>query len=85
MIMLVDEESLPSRERGLKHCRRAEALQGNKVAPFAGAWIETCPGPQACLQGLSLPSRERGLKRGLPLYLRNPFPSLPSRERGLKQ
>ena len=32
--------SLPSRERGLKSLLRPRGIRGNRVAPFAGAWIE---------------------------------------------
>ena len=32
--------SLPSRERGLKCALRPRGIRGNRVAPFAGAWIE---------------------------------------------
>ena len=32
--------SLPSRERGLKCCKRKKVCRNDHVAPFAGAWIE---------------------------------------------
>ena len=32
--------SLPSRERGLKCPKATKAVKTEKVAPFAGAWIE---------------------------------------------
>ena len=34
--------SLPSRERGLKLCRRVKKVHSYPVAPFMGAWIEIC-------------------------------------------
>ena len=34
------EESLPSRERGLKYCNSGGVKSLSDVAPFAGAWIE---------------------------------------------
>ena len=33
-------ESLPTRERGLKWLKRELAMELQKVAPYAGAWIE---------------------------------------------
>ena len=36
------EESLPSRERGLKYCNSGGVKSLSDVAPFAGAWIEIC-------------------------------------------
>ena len=36
-----------------------------KVAPYAGAWIETEFFSYLCNANLSLPTRERGLKRFL--------------------
>ena len=59
--------------------------QGQEVAPFMGAWIETC-----CkiayffLRFLSLPSWERGLKHELSHAMMISYGSLPSWERGLK-
>ena len=34
------DESLPSRERGLKFQGWQPAIPGDSVAPFTGAWIE---------------------------------------------
>ena len=34
--------SLPMRERGLKQSRIKDEMEKLKVAPHAGAWIETC-------------------------------------------
>ena len=57
------EESLPSRERGLKYPVTVLDIFETDVAPFAGAWIEICN--RQILKTKterSLPSRERGLK-----------------------
>jgi len=55
-----------------------------KVAPYAGAWIETLPLTQYPNPGPSLPTRERGLKPEANKTAKELFPSLPTRERGLK-
>ena len=55
--------SRPSRARGLKHLYGLGDVRTLEVAPFAGAWIETCPAPTAPRTTLSRPSRARGLKR----------------------
>ena len=73
------------RERGLKHIRKSKLLTSMRVAPRAGAWIETLTrlGKIAWLAGRS--PRERGLKLYIMilhwLFLQE---SLPARERGLK-
>ena len=41
MLMFWSLPSLPSRERGLKHCSIHFILLAGLVAPFTGAWIET--------------------------------------------
>ncbi len=59
----VPSPSLPSRERGLKSCRKPTLSGCHGVAPFAGAWIEIAVDiPNITVTTLSLPSRERGLK-----------------------
>ena len=56
-------KSLPSRERGLKHIPTTKIGRNTRVAPLAGAWIETMRGHESALfPAASLPSRERGLK-----------------------
>ena len=52
---------LPTRERGLKH-RAALIHHLLRVAPHAGAWIETIVLSYIDPFGQSLPTRERGLK-----------------------
>ncbi len=56
------------------------------VAPFTGAWIETCTAPATPnrAQG-SHPSRVRGLKHCRKVRLLHKSKSHPSRVRGLKQ
>ena len=56
--------SLPLRERGLKLLIQSHLAVSAKVAPPAGAWIETS-GEALDFQGgkKSLPLRERGLKQ----------------------
>ena len=62
-----------------------EGRNGKTVAPFAGAWVETCHAPTVGRSARSLPSRERGLKLGQTDTFWALLGSLPSRERGLKQ
>jgi len=57
------QESLPTRERGLKDERIKNNAGISKVAPYAGAWIESSESTiliRAWRE--SLPTRERGLK-----------------------
>ena len=58
----LQEESLPSRERGLKQFSGSMILKKVSVAPLAGAWIETKKNKRENMHSVSLPSRERGLK-----------------------
>ena len=78
-------ESLPTRERGLKPEIPGDHDERLKVAPYAGAWIETS-GRSRVLFGRSvapyagawIETRRPALKDGLKIK------SLPTRERGLK-
>ena len=54
--------SPPSRGRGSKHPGAWCDARPRRVAPFAGAWIETGPAEQAGLGVVSPPSRGRGSK-----------------------
>ena len=54
--------SRPSRARGLKHAERPPARPACRVAPLAGAWIETLAGLSLAPLLTSRPSRARGLK-----------------------
>ncbi len=77
-------QSLPMRERGLKHALPGEGFGVLGVAPHAGAWIETYLALLMIVAVMSLPMRERGLKR-LAKDMGMELPaSLPMRERGLK-
>ena len=58
----VVDESLPSRERGLKLDRTPLLVSRKQVAPFTGAWIEIWRNRRYAACVPSLPSRERGLK-----------------------
>ena len=72
------------RERGLKLYLLQGFKEVNKVAPRAGAWIETVWKEDGADNNTSLPVRERGLKQ---YALDNGYAiirSLPVRERGLK-
>ena len=55
-----------------------------RVAPHAGAWIETRHRPSPLPQPPSLPMRERGLKPAKDGHRERSKVSLPMRERGLK-
>ena len=55
-------ESLPVRERGLKHTEAGGIHGLTEVAPRAGAWIEALMGYPSGAVRVSLPVRERGLK-----------------------
>ena len=44
--MIITGRSLPSRERGLKLAVAILAAVIGRVAPFTGAWIETCLGSE---------------------------------------
>ena len=55
-------ESLPTRERGLKLLGCVLRIQTRRVAPHAGAWIETFSSTHDNHDYVSLPTRERGLK-----------------------
>jgi len=54
--------SRPARARGLKLVRGARNLDGDIVAPRAGAWIETTSSNSSCCSSVSRPARARGLK-----------------------
>ena len=76
--------SHPSRVRGLKQKKLNLKSLKIRVAPLAGAWIETCKIKGRVEKLESHPSRVRGLKHpgqsaGMP-----PLRSHPSRVRGLK-
>ena len=77
--------SLPTRERGLKPQIHNRDIYGIRVAPYAGAWIETEPSGESYLPDQSLPTRERGLKHATKILFVLLLRSLPTRERGLKR
>ena len=57
-------KSRPSRARGLKHGGVCDLVDVHVVAPFTGAWIETCRRRRWRSRRRSRPSRARGLKLG---------------------
>ena len=77
-------KSLPVRERGLKQNHGYTVVADLKVAPRAGAWIETVCRCEDPIPLLSLPVRERGLKQEAQQMAQQVTGSLPVRERGLK-
>ncbi len=70
--------SLPTRERGLKQFIERHSSNFTHVAPYAGAWIETCVKPFTIRIVASLPTRERGLKQDDCIDSNRFFKSLPS-------
>ena len=54
--------SRPTRARGLKQTFEEAKDMANKVAPHAGAWIETSGRPSRQPGSWSRPTRARGLK-----------------------
>ena len=55
-------ESLPSRERGLKYSEQIDDETGSGSLPSRERGLKLCKSSPFSLQILSLPSRERGLK-----------------------
>ena len=51
------DQSLPSRERGLKYADSIYNIEKNIVAPLAGAWIEMMISSPVLISASSLPSR----------------------------
>ena len=76
-------QSPPMRGRGLKLAKIAEALDA-KVAPHAGAWIETISKVLALVVTWSPPMRGRGLKHNAHANKKMQRSSPPMRGRGLK-
>ena len=72
------------RERGLKLPYWLNDTATTRVAPHAGAWVETCLSHNYRIVDESLPMRERGLKLLNQIFLVIQVLSLPMRERGLK-
>ena len=78
-------ESHPTRVRGLKQAEEGTKERGARVAPHAGAWIETGLGwCKGWLGHESHPTRVRGLKQLLWAGFSHFFWSHPTRVRGLK-
>ena len=73
--------SLPMRERELKPALEQRWHKNRKVAPHAGARIETCQSKSGALPSMSLPMRERELKPQMQTVSLHGSWSLPMRER----
>ena len=76
--------SHPTWVRGLKREIRAIRWQDKKVAPYVGAWIETCNGVWTKTAEESHPTWVRGLKPKGRRCLVCPVESHPTWVRGLK-
>ncbi len=81
---LIDfSESLPARERGLKHNQIIIDLF-YEVAPRAGAWIETHRANQSIHCRRVAPRAGAWIETDYIRVIKEKQPSLPARERGLK-
>jgi len=69
----------------LKHAHEDIRLSRLRVAPCAGAWIETCITPAALYACASPPARGRGLKHMDYAVRMDTEESPPARGRGLKR
>ena len=76
--------SPPARGRGLKQRDRDDGRTALRVAPRAGAWIETVWDSVTGLLRKSPPARGRGLKHASEATIRRMNWSPPARGRGLK-
>ena len=83
---LQPNQSLPSRECGLKCSALAHFVSSCSVTPLAGVWVEIPTAYEPYTGGRpSFPSRECGLKSVILCHIQQHLePSLPSRECGLK-
>ena len=77
--------SHPMWVRGLKHALFGFSLQGGKVAPYVGAWIETSVAQRTPYFLTSHPMWVRGLKQERGLVVFQSRPSHPMWVRGLKR
>ena len=77
-------KSRPMRARGLKQHMLAVVEREVRVAPHAGAWVETKPNESCVSATASRPMRARGLKHALCQKWSDASVSRPMRARGLK-
>ena len=85
MVEVSKKQSHPTWVRGLKLFYCQPFLMPQNVAPYVGAWIETCACSTSPPGGKSHPTWVRGLKLGSKNLLINPKRSHPTWVRGLKQ
>ena len=78
------EESLPSRERGLKYMVIPPLPAAVLVAPLAGAWIEIAGAANVTALYTVAPLAGAWIEITIVFASFHAFLSLPSRERGLK-
>jgi len=78
-------ESPLTQGRGLKHSIRVERERGNRVAPHAGAWIETSKVVHDRLVHLSPLTQGRGLKQQAIMWANAAIASPLTQGRGLKR
>ena len=76
--------SRPTRARGLKQVQRRAPSKHARVAPYAGAWIETKHFALVKKYYESRPTRARGLKHDRDARIAEGVVSRPTRARGLK-
>ena len=76
-VLMMRTSSRPSRARGLKHCFARIGIITPRVAPLAGAWIETIRSVFWLALPKSRPSRARGLKQRRAGLLDALFPVAP--------
>ncbi len=76
--------SLPMRERGLKRFKDGYVANAWRVAPHAGAWIETSTRPSTAWARRVAPHAGAWIETANGLDIGKRRVSLPMRERGLK-
>ena len=76
--------SPPTRGRGLKLVGNTAYLEATRVAPYAGAWIETVVGSLVVVVVVVAPYAGAWIETQRASSRRLPFASPPTRGRGLK-
>ena len=83
-LMIKDIQSRPTRARGLKPLPTISACRSEKVAPHAGAWIETCLSGYLSLRPNVAPHAGAWIETWVNPALGVNVESRPTRARGLK-